>query len=102
MLIDSDTQKKMKNNVYEAIKLCEVQFVELIRKRLGIIIKQQKHELYETIAQACEKFQCEPKDYLLMLTTCAIDSPLLEHLIIGITIGETYFFRDKNQMRLLK
>ena len=30
------------------------------------------------------------------------DSPVLEHLIAGITVGETYFFRDKNQMHVLQ
>lgn len=81
----------------------EARYIELIRNRLGIIIHpHQNKELHKTIFKACEKFDCSAYEYLGMLENCAADSPLLEHLVAGITIGETYFFRDKNQMQLLQ
>jgi len=85
------------------IKNCEDSFIQLIRHRLGLVIHDhQKKELHKTILDACKRFDCLPEAYLKLLTTCSHDSPLLEHLIAGVTIGETYFFRDKNQMRLLQ
>lgn len=83
-------------------KMHEQAFLTLIQDQLGITIhKHQYNELHKTIQHACEKFAMNPKDYLKKLSTSQQDSPYYEELIKGITIGETYFFRDKNQMRLL-
>jgi chemotaxis protein methyltransferase CheR len=85
------------------IKSHEADFIRLIGKRLGIIIhRHQAHDLYKVISEACEKFDCTPESYLQKITVCPYDSPLLEHLIYGITVGETYFFRDQRQMKLLQ
>lgn len=84
------------------IQSCEAQFIQLIAKRLGLIIHSQGNELHNIIRTACHKFQCNPEDYLQMLTTCPDNSPMLEHLIAEVTIGETYFFRDKGQTQFLK
>ncbi len=87
----------------DSLKIYENNFIDLIRNRLGIIIHpHQSKDLRKTIAKACEHFSCSPSDYLKMLSECATDSPLFERLVIGVTIGETYFFRDKNQMCLLQ
>jgi len=83
------------------IRNYEPEFEALIRQRLGIILRYKTSNLNKTIAEACKKFHCRPIEYLEMLHNCPDDSFLLEHLIVGITIGETYFFRDKNQMQLL-
>ncbi len=81
----------------------ESRFIDLIRSRLGITIhSHQSKELQKTILKGCAKFSCSPTEYLQMLTACPPDSPLLEHLVTGVTIGETYFFRDKNQMQMLQ
>jgi chemotaxis protein methyltransferase CheR len=78
-------------------------FLTLIQKRLGIVIhSHQIKDLEITILEACKKFNCIPQEYLQMITTCAESSPVLEHLIAGITIGETYFFRDNHQIQLLE
>lgn len=85
------------------IEKYKFEFIELIRKRLGIIIhRHQTNELDQTILKACNKFNCLPQEYLQKLQNCQDNSPLLEHLVAGITVGETYFFRDKRQMELLK
>lgn len=89
--------------IKQQIIQCEKEFIYLIRARLGIIIKSyQLTDLHKTILQACYKFSCQPKEYLQALVSCKSDSELLEFLVEGITIGETYFFRDKHQMNLLK
>lgn len=77
-------------------------FERAIKDRLGLLIRYQKKELEQTIIKACEIYQCSPEEYLESISHCAEDSPMLEHLVTGITIGETYFFRDKNQMKLLQ
>ena len=85
------------------IKAHEDQYIKRIRERLGILIhSHQTMELHKTILDACLKFNCSTEEYLQMLTSHPDDSPVLEHLIAGITVGETYFFRDKHQMQLLQ
>ncbi len=86
-----------------SIKACENHVIKLIQQRLGIMIHpHQTHELLKTILDACHIFHCNAENYLHRLTNDPTDSPLLEHLIAGITVGETYFFRDKHQMQLLQ
>jgi len=78
-------------------------FTHFIRERLGIIIhSHQINDLNKLITEACNKFKCNAYDYLIMLKEAENRSPIIEHLILGITIGETYFFRDSTQMQLLK
>jgi chemotaxis protein methyltransferase CheR len=81
---------------------CEAEFIQLISQRLGIILRPQNTDLMHSILNACHTFQCNPKEYLNRLSNCADNSPILEHLIADITVGETYFFRDKQQVNLLK
>lgn len=77
-------------------------FIALISKRLGIQVKQDNTDLINVVNEACTKFDCTAAQYLKLLESCNENSPLLEHLVSGITIGETYFFRDKRQMDLLQ
>ncbi|MBY0545598.1 MAG: hypothetical protein K2Q14_08680, partial [Gammaproteobacteria bacterium] len=91
------------NNLHEQIKHVEADFLEFIRQRLGIVIhSHQKSELYNTLIEACQKFDLTPRDYLQVLKNGSNDCQQLVHLVAGITIGETYFFRDNNQMQLLQ
>jgi chemotaxis protein methyltransferase CheR len=81
----------------------EKKFIDFIRERLGIIIHpHQKNDLQKLIIVACKKFNYSTDAYITKLTESRDNSPLIEHLILGITIGETYFFRDANQIRLLQ
>lgn len=87
----------MEGNIYTD------EFVKLICDRLGIVVNNyQKNDLSKTIKNACEKFNCSASEYLNLIKHCPSHSPLLEHLVAGVTIGETYFFRDKKQIDLLK
>jgi len=91
------------NQLFMDILNIKPQFVEIIRKRLGIVVHtHQDNNLIETIYNACEIFHCTPNKYFTLLLDCPDQSPLLDHLVTGITVGETYFFRDKQQMELLK
>lgn len=95
--------EKTDKDILYMIKEYESQFIQLVHDRLGIKIRsQQINELHQVVIEACKKFDCSPQDYLQMLNNCSNESPLLEHLIAGVTIGETYFFRDAKQMELLQ
>lgn len=97
------TLVKNKIDLINEIKKYEPSFIEFVRERLGINIQYcQTNELREAIIKACEKFNFQPLDYLNLLKKADARSPLLEHLIASVTIGETYFFRDKYQMELLQ
>lgn len=91
-----------RDDLRASIHTCESEFVQLILKRLGIVVRNQNTDLTNSIIHACQKFDCTPLEYLNKLVTCADNSPLLEHLITDITVGETYFFRDKQQMATLQ
>ncbi|MCW8408948.1 protein-glutamate O-methyltransferase CheR [Legionella sp. PATHC035] len=93
----------MGNNTVNDIKKLESAFIELIHKRYGLVIHvNQARELTKTIAVACNKFNYQPQEYLEQLNNCASNSSLLADLVSAITVGESYFFRDKNQMQLLE
>ena len=78
------------------------EFILFIQKRLGIVVKRDHQELNKIIHYVCEHHHIAPKDYLEILNHSSDDSPDLIDLISAITIGETYFFRDKNQMDVLQ
>ncbi len=102
MMTEIINKNKEKTLLFEKIKEKENDFISFIHKRLGIVVRHQIHEMYQSISEACQKFSLDPAEYLKKLMTCPSDSPLLAHLVRGITIGETYFFRDKNQMNMLR
>ncbi len=91
-----------KKTLFIEIAAYEQAYVDVIRRRLGIVLHHQIREMYKAVVTACEKFNCTPYEYLQKITACEETSPYLEHLILGITIGETYFFRDLNQIKIIK
>ncbi|MBV8801489.1 MAG: hypothetical protein JO131_00725 [Gammaproteobacteria bacterium] len=98
----SEHTTNSKNNPINTIDIMP-KFTHYIRERLGIIIHEhQTQDLNKLIIEACKKFNCSAYDYLTMLKESPDHSPIIEHLILGITIGETYFFRDTAQIHLLK
>lgn len=93
----------MSNNILNDIKNLEPAFIELIHKRFGLVIHvNQAQRLAKTITAACNKFNYLPREYLHQLKNCPSSSSLLADLLGSITVGESYFFRDKNQMQLLE
>ncbi|MGL5742446.1 MAG: CheR family methyltransferase [Legionella sp.] len=97
------SKQTMGNNILNEIKNLEPAFIELIHKRFGLIIHvNQAPELAKAIIAACNKFKYPPLEYLEQLKNCSSNSSLLDDLIAAITVGESYFFRDKNQMQLLE
>ncbi|MBF0472044.1 MAG: hypothetical protein HQL48_11815 [Gammaproteobacteria bacterium] len=82
---------------------CEERLITLIRKRIGIrILDHQLNNLRTTYADACQRFHfSDCNEYCEQLEQSSNDSQQQEHLVAGITVGESYFFRDSGQIALL-
>lgn len=99
----NDIINKTNNNMLDSIKRLDQDFISLINSRLGISIKtHQIDDMNKTILKYCTQENCSPQYYLDILRHSLDNSPELEHLVAGITVGETYFFRDSRQMKLLR
>jgi chemotaxis protein methyltransferase CheR len=93
----ADREPGMVSHVEEA-------FRRLVTARTGIMLYDyQMPHLRDTVMQACERFgYAGEADYLHLLEEKADLSPELEFLLAGVTVGESYFFRDSAQMTLLR
>ncbi len=101
--MDNRNFNKMQTNKDFALDKSEKLLLDVINERLGIVVSSnQIHEIRRIVANSCDTMQIKPTDYLLELQNAHIDSPIFKDLVSGITIGETYFFRDRKQMDLLK
>jgi chemotaxis protein methyltransferase CheR len=94
---------KKEEEIETIINSLKDDYLTLIGKRLGIVVHgHQIDNLTKTIYRACQHFGCTPVDYLTNLKLKDENAPEVEYLIARITIGETYFFRDRRQMEILK
>lgn len=82
---------------------CEEAFCKLIATRTGIVLQDhQLSNLRNTVRKGCERFgYSDCTQYLHALQTSSGLTDPLEYMIAGITIGESYFFRDSEQIELL-
>lgn len=83
---------------------CEEAFCRLIAQRTGILLQDhQLHNLRETVLKGSERFgYADSAQYLHELNISQGLTPPLEYLIAGVTVGESYFFRDNEQIELLR
>jgi chemotaxis protein methyltransferase CheR len=83
---------------------CEESFCKQIAQRTGIVLQDhQLVNLRDTIRNGCARFEyTDPAQYLHALQTSTGLTEPLEYLIAGITVGESYFFRDSEQIELLR
>lgn len=82
----------------------EEQLCLLVRERTGIrLLDHQMETLRRTVADGLTRFgHVDAASYLHGLRDARASSPEHEHLIAGITVGESYFFRDQAQMAWLR
>jgi len=82
----------------------EEQLTRLVRESTGIRLHDHQLEtLRRTVTEGCARFGHEDLDsYIDALGRARPASPEYEHLIAGITVGESYFFRDQAQMNFLR
>src|SRR6185437_9994714 len=84
-------------------KIYQEKVIDLIRHRFGIVVhSHQLNELNKILNDAFVKFSISPEDYLQLLAKNSESTPVLDDLMAKITVGETYFFRDKKQVKLLE
>jgi chemotaxis protein methyltransferase CheR len=74
---------------------------ELVRRRTGLVFSETRRPAFETgLANAMRRAKLpEPELYLASL---AIHPALLEDLVGEITVGETYFFREQEQLAVIR
>lgn len=82
----------------------ERELCDYLRVRTGIVIQEhQRNELRTTLQRAVARFgYAQADDYIRRLHACSKDSPEMEFLVANVTVGESYFFRDKGQMEFLR
>ncbi len=82
----------------------ELELCDYLRARTGIVIQEhQRNELRTTLQRAVARFgYAQADDYIRRLHACSKDSPEMEFLVANVTVGESYFFRDKGQMDFLR
>ena len=79
-------------------------FQTLILNRTGMLLGQRREHVLGrgVVGQAQTAADGDLDRYFNMLEQTQTDTPLWDDLIQEITIGETYFFRDKSQIRALQ
>jgi len=90
-------QHFLSNDQYE-------RFQTLILQRTGMLFGiKRRNALGRGITMLCGKVaQDDLTRYFQMLEATETDSPLWDALIEELTVGETYFFRDENQIQALR
>ena len=75
-------------------------FVELIHQRTGILIQpHQHHALHDALENLKRRFGItDPSELLCRLQQCTSTDPLYHALIDGITVDESYFYREPGQI----
>ena len=79
------------------------QFVELIHQRTGILIQtHQHHALQDALENLIDHFSIKTQPELLeRLRLSNSQDPLYHALINGITVDESYFYREPGQIEFL-
>mgnify|MGYP002629214676 CR=1 len=79
-------------------------FQTLVLQRTGMLFGiKRRNALGRGITMLCGKVaQNDLTRYFRMLEATETDSPLWDALIEELTVGETYFFRDENQIQALR
>lgn len=82
------------------------QFLQLIRRHTGISIRaQDKPQLIRKLLMRCRALNCQhPSQYLALLSKpdSVASQKEWQHLADLITTGESYFFRDQGQIKVLR
>lgn len=75
-----------------------------ITQRTGIVMQgHQVENLRAVVGKACQQHgHASCAQYLASMEADPLVTPELEFLIAGITVGESYFFRDEESMELLR
>ena len=96
--------KPLQENNFSLDEKNHYRFQTLVLNRTGMLMgRQRENDLDRGVTALALKVAGGELDrYYHMLKEAETDSPLWDDLIQGLTIGETYFFRDKSQMEALQ
>lgn len=72
-----------------------------IKHRLALNLTDTVCDIGYAIKKSCEKFNITPDELLFIIDNYGHRRPEIEYLISKITVGETYFYRDKTQIKYL-
>lgn len=98
------TRHRHDQTLVELSAACEESFCRQIARRTGIVLQDhQLSNLRDTVRNGCARFgYADAAQYLHALQASEGLTAPLEYLIAGITVGESYFFRDSEQIELLR
>lgn len=96
--------QEARSNTYHLSDAHYAQFQELVLKRTGMLFGPRRRNAMArgVISLAKAVTGGNLNHYFQMLQESETDSLLWDDLIEELTIGETYFFRDENQIRALR
>ncbi len=96
--------ERKRRGVFDIGPACEEAFCRVIAQRTGIVLHDhQLPNLRDTIRQGCRRFGFSGCiQFLQSLEASHGPTAELEFLIAGVTVGESYFFRDSEQIALLR
>jgi chemotaxis protein methyltransferase CheR len=97
-------QSPTNNNNIVISAACEKKFLHYIQSNFGLFIHSHQYEnLRNHIKNACKtRPHASADEYLDDLASRQCSAKEIDRLIADITVGESYFFRDKEQMGFLK
>lgn len=103
MTDEKSGRKNMNDDIFTSLLSNELQdeYLNFVKNRFGIIIKREHKELAKAVKHDCDKYNISPVELLAILKSSDDESESLNRIVSAITIGETYFFRDKHQMKVL-
>jgi len=79
-------------------------FVDFVVQSTGIVVREHQYSMIsKAIEETCHQFGYSDAQKLLMfLKDTSVQSNEFNFLINRVTVGESYFFRDKGQIALLR
>lgn len=104
-VLTNDTSSSRSQDAFTSLDAaCEAGFGQFILQRTGIVLQShQWSNLRDTVRKGCERFTFrDAGHYLDALKQSTMVTAPFEYLIAGVTVGESYFFRDSDQMELLR
>lgn len=102
MMTFHNDKKYYLNDSEHLIPLLMEDICKIIHEKLGIVVKPDNQDLIKFIIKSSTENANDLADYINKLKISDANSIILKQLIATITIGETYFFRDKKQMDALQ
>jgi len=91
------------NHEITLMKALAPRLIQAVAEHTGVVIDSNKLvSLSYFLQQSCLKLAISPEEFVAELERSKPPAPLYNELIPHLMVGESYFFRDKRQINLLK